>query len=105
VLGPGAPDWVEPFFFGDGTGLGFFSIDPSAPIGARDSGLLDVQYQIFSADPNGCPTCSIGFGDLTLPFNVEVAAPEPAPLWLIGLGMCWIGWRIAAGSAERSEGH
>lgn len=86
VLGPNA-SWTETFDLGAQTGVGSYSIGPAAPIdAAADVGILDVQYQIFSGDPNACGSCSIGFGDIAAPFSIHVtAAPEPRTLgWLSG---------------------
>lgn len=83
VLGPGSPDWMETFDFVSQVGVGSFSIDPAAPAGAIDSGILDVEYETFSADPNVCGSCGIGFADATADVSVQVTAtPEPAVGWL-----------------------
>jgi len=93
VLAPGAPDWVVPFDAFNQLGLGAFSIDPGAPVGAIDAGLLDLNYETFSADPNLCGNCATGFFDVFVPFQVQAveAAPEPAAGWLIGGALLLLG--------------
>lgn len=79
VLAPGAAPWTVPF----GPGVGAYVIDPAAAVGMIDQGLLDLNYETFSADPNVCTHCALGFADLQVPFQVAVvAAPEPASFWL-----------------------
>ena len=81
VLAPNAPAWTESFDAVNMLGLGSYNIGPSFGI---DSGLLDLNYETFSADPNTCTNCSTGFGDLLAPFQVQ-SAPEPAVFWMVGL--------------------
>jgi hypothetical protein len=101
---------VEAFNFSDGTGVGYYSIDPAAPIGGTDIGLIDVLYEEFSNDPNICPACGVGFGDLYGPFTVEVtaptgsSAPKPSPLRLVTWGVRIIGGRPVAPSIALSTG-
>jgi hypothetical protein len=79
VLAPGAPPWTVPL----GPGVGVYSIDPGAAVGRLDQGTLDLNYETFSANPNVCTSCALGFANLQVPFQVEVAAaPEPATWWL-----------------------
>jgi hypothetical protein len=90
VLGPGAPDWIE-VFDGISHGLGAFSIDPGALLGDTDSGLIEVLYAAYSADPNTCGTCILGTETIDIPFQVTVGAngpaavPEPSFMGLTGL--------------------
>src|SRR5262249_9818875 len=94
VLAPGAPDWVVTFDALNQLGLGGFTIDPGAPLGAIDAGVLDLNYETFSADPNSCGNCATGFFDLLVPFQVQAAveaAPEPAAVWLIGGALLVLG--------------
>ena len=85
VLAPGAPDWTVAL------GLGAYTIDAGATPGDLDAGLLDLNYETFSADPNLCSNCGTGFGDLLVPFQVE-AVPEPGGVWLTGvvLPLIWV---------------
>jgi hypothetical protein len=86
VLGPGSASWIETFDAGSQLGVGSFSIDPAAAFGASDSGILDVEYETFSGDPNVCGSCDIGFADATAAFEVQVTpTPEPRGLgWFTG---------------------
>jgi hypothetical protein len=108
VLAPGAPDWKLPFDAGQGTGIGAFAIDPNAAIGSVDRGVLDMAVELFSANPNVCPSCAVGFTDVDVPFEVQVVAPgsvssvpEPTMVWPLagicaaiwfkrGRGLCWL---------------
>lgn len=79
VLAPGAAPWTVPF----SPGIGAYLIDPGAGVGMIDQGMLDLNYETFSADPNVCSSCALGFADLQVPFQIEVvAAPEPGTWWL-----------------------
>ncbi len=86
VLAPGAPAWTVPFDLLNQIGAGAFSIDPLALAGAGDAGFIDLNYEIFSADPNVCPTCATGFGDLRAPFSVQ-ATPEPSTAVFAGIAI------------------
>jgi hypothetical protein len=91
TLPAGAPDWIEPFDPIQQTGVGSFTIDPGALIGAQDNGVIHIEYQLLSSSP--CDTfCS---GSIELPFQVTVVAPVPEPAtWgavLIGLALLTIG--------------
>ena len=86
VLAPNAPDWTENFDPVNFLGLGGFTIDPGAAFGSSDAGLLDLNYETFSADPNLCSNCGTGFGNLLVPFQVQVV-PEPAAVWMAGLAL------------------
>ena len=79
-----------------GTGLGQYSIDPSTPFGASDSGDFLIFYDEFSADPNTCGSCYIDTLQLfdskgnapAFTINVPVSAvPEPALTVLMILGI------------------
>jgi hypothetical protein len=94
VMGPGAPDWIEPFDSGSQTGIGSFAIDPSVIPGSSDSGVIRVLYVSYSIDPNFCfVECTQTPGFMDVPFTVEVAAPppsgapEPASLVSVLIGM------------------
>ncbi len=50
VLAPGASPWTQTFD-DISQGVGAFSIDPSAPVGATDQGFIEVQYATYSEDP------------------------------------------------------
>jgi len=94
--------WTESFDIANSLGIGSYAIDPAALLGATDSGTIDLNYETFSGDPNSCSQCATGFGDVYASFTVEVGAqpanaPEPAALWLAGLGLLtvWGRWRMA----------
>ncbi len=104
VLDPNTAPWTEAFDNTNMLGIGAYVIDPGAVPGDSDSGLLDLNYEAFSTDPNICPTCATGFFDLQVPFEVDVtasqSAPEPSAAWLIGLGLLLI-WRISRRAVEK----
>ena len=62
--------------------LGTYTIDPSAPIGALNSGSLALLIEIFSDNPLTCGDCLIGSSSNdTANFTVEVVpTPEPATI-------------------------
>jgi hypothetical protein len=91
ALGPARPDWTLSFEAGNQTGFAEFSIDPDAVPGTVDSGLLDLNYELFSDNPFRCSDCAVGFADLQVPFQIEVvapaaSAPEPDAAWLAAAG-------------------
>lgn len=86
VLAPGAADWVEAFDNASQTGIGAFAILAGAPVGSQNSGLLHVEFDLFTADPNVCGACYSGGGELDLPFAVTVGSPAPEPATWILLG-------------------
>lgn len=96
VLAPGAAPWVMSFDALNQTGLGAYTIDPSAPIGAMDAGMIDLNYETFSADPNICSSCATGFGDLQVQVQVTAATPEPANFvtFLFGIALVVLSRRL-----------
>jgi len=98
VMAPGAASWTLPFDLIDRLGLAAYVISENTVIGAVDTGVIDLNYELFSADPNTCPTCATGFADVQAPFEVDVvapaaAAPEPEPEWLLGAALLLLGSR------------
>lgn len=89
VLAPKALPWTESFD-DISHGIGAFTIDPGAVLGASDSGTIEIQYVTYSQDPNVCPTCAVGTGSLLTPFTVDVVAPAPTPepseVWCMAVG-------------------
>ena len=87
VLAPGAADWIQVFSVANGTGLGFYTVDPNAAIGSLNLGTLGIVYELYTGDPNSCGSCFDRSGQLELDFSVT-AVPEPgtAGLWIVGLG-------------------
>jgi hypothetical protein len=82
LLPAGDPDWTSD--------LGSYFIDPSAPIGASNSGDIKILYEAYSADPSKCSTCYLLSGEMDVPFSVSVvaASPEvPEPSTLLGAGI------------------
>jgi hypothetical protein len=83
VLAPNAPDWTETFDPVNMLGLGSYTIGSGF---GTDAGLLDLNYETFSADPNTCTNCATGFADLLVAFQVS-SVPEPSAVWLVGLAL------------------
>lgn len=70
--------WTENFNATDETGVGSYAISPSVRSGA-DTGDIEVQLELASADPIDCPRCIVSIETIDLPFSVIVVdAPEPA---------------------------
>jgi hypothetical protein len=73
-------------------GVGSFAINPGAPVGAQDLGTIFLTYDKFTCDvvnDLGCSPDQTVFGaTLTATAQVDVTAvPEPAVIWLAGLGL------------------
>jgi hypothetical protein len=96
VLAPGDAAWIVPFDTTPDSGIGAFSIRPDAAIGSMDLGVIDLEYEKFSADPNICSTCATGFANLQTSFEVEVVAPEPAVGRLLAPLCALLWWRRRA---------
>ena len=97
VLPPGATGWTVSFDPVNNVGFGSFTIDPGALPGSVDRGFLDLNYELFSGDPNVCSSCAAGFVDMQAPFEIDVVAlPEPNVGWLIGPMVVLIWWKRRA---------
>lgn len=93
VLPPSEVDaWLEDFDFDGQVGLGYYALDPAAPIGAFSSGNIRVLYELFSDDPRTCEECFVESSFVDLPFSVEVSdeVPEPATILLSAAGLVLI---------------
>lgn len=78
--------WTEGFSDALQTGVGEFVVDPSAPLGAQDSGLIRVQWDEWAGAPATC-NCSPAQFSADLPFQVTVGSvPEPESIWMVALG-------------------
>jgi hypothetical protein len=94
VVGP-APEesiWTEDFNLGATTGIGSYTISPTAPVGALSTGTIELTYDLYSLspnDPNFDPskdTLSTGTV-LSAPASVAASTPEPGTISLVGLGL------------------
>ncbi len=87
VLAPGSNSWIQNFTLLTGEGVGAYTLDPFAAIGAVNTGLLTVLYDVFSDNPNTCVDCYVGSNSLSANFSVSVSdVPEPSTLFSIGAG-------------------
>ena len=86
ILAPGAPTWTQSFD-DISRGVGAYTIDPGATVGAVDAGSIEIQYATYSANPNLCGICAVGIGTVDLSFQVTVTdapvsvTPEPSFVW------------------------
>jgi hypothetical protein len=89
VFQAGAPAWAQSFD-DSSHGIGAFSINPGAVVGATDSGSIEIQYGMYSSDPNHCGACTVDVQTVDLPFRVTVTSPstvpEPSYMWLLAAG-------------------
>jgi len=103
------------------TGLGSFTISPSAPDGSSAIGQLSITYSLFSADPND-PNfdpdtstvvadgflCSASSGPLvpcgTAQVNVNAAVPEPRRLMLLTVLAGFVALGLSRRRREPGEG-
>jgi hypothetical protein len=79
VLEPGEPAWSQDFDIHAGRGLGFYMIDPGAPIGGVNSGRLLVQIEVFSDNPLTCGSCLVDTLEYQFAFSVTAVEPIPEP--------------------------
>ena len=78
--------WSQGFDLGNQSGLGFFLIDPGAIVGASDSGLIRVFFDLEDGTPDS----------IDLLFTVQVQAsgvPEPGSCCLLLLGVAILAGR------------
>jgi hypothetical protein len=92
VLAPGDPDWSQPYDLLSFTGLGYYFVYASTPLGSLNSGSIRVLYERYSADPNTCVSCWVGSGELDAPFSVLADVPEPSTMWFLIAGIAGIAW-------------
>src|SRR5258708_20803637 len=97
VSAPNVPDPSQQIFtynppcnVGPCTGTGAFTINGNTPVGSLLSGVIVVDYNLFSGGPPGVGT-QIG-GDFFIEKNASVfVAPEPATLLLLGSTLAGLG--------------
>jgi hypothetical protein len=79
-------------------GLGEFDINATAPVGANIPGTINVDYDVFSQDPNDPnfdPDSFVTSGTVSASADVQVT-PEPAPLLTMSSVLVLLacaGWR------------
>lgn len=93
-LSPAAPNW---------TGiLGRYTVSPAATIGAFNSAVLVVLFELFSNDPAICDSCLVASSSFHTTVSVTVVepsmaeVPEPGAWQLLGAGLGLLGlarWR------------
>lgn len=98
VLPPNDPTWQLNFDAATGEGVGSFTFDPNAPVGAVNSGILRIIVEAYAVDPAVCGGACL---DETLTFDVNYSAtvtadpgpdvPEPATILLTGLSFAIAG--------------
>lgn len=96
-LQPLTPNWLQLFDNSLSTGLGSFTIDGAAPLGASTSATLRILFERYSDNPTVCNNCFLegGSADLQLTVNVAeptAAVPEPATYSLLAaaLAILWV---------------
>jgi len=98
VSAPNVPDTSQQNFsynppcnVGPCTGTGAFTINPGTPVGTLLSGVIVVEYDLFSGDPSG-GGLQVG-GDLFITANASVfVVPEPGTWLLIGSTLAGLGF-------------
>src|SRR5689334_443159 len=93
ALAPGGPDWQQNFDLASFQGFASYTIDPAATPGDHNAGTFLVLFETFTDNPASCGSCFDSSGTAFLPFQVEVAAPEPGTVMLAGLALALWGLR------------
>jgi hypothetical protein len=85
MLLPGDPNWVEGFHYDPDpslqTGLGWFQIDPSTPVGGIYTALAHIDYELFIVGGQICP-CYVATESAEVQVRVTtdtVTTPTPEP--------------------------
>jgi hypothetical protein len=73
------------------TGIGAYTIDPSAPLFATDSGSIIATYMEYQGDPFNGGTQASGDIEISAPASVTVNTPEPVSLLLVAAGLLVLG--------------
>ena len=91
ALAPLAPAWQLDFDNALGLGVGSFTVNANAAIGAVNSGILRVIVEAYSDSPSVCGgNCVVETLTFDAPFSVSSAVPEPAtalPVVLAVIGL------------------
>ena len=80
------------------TGTGEFDLFATDPGGVSFSGFINIDYDVYSGDPNINPGTWLGFGTFSDPVQVDIT-PEPASWILMSLPIALLilfGWRRKA---------
>ena len=109
----GSGTWSSPFDYLAETGLGYYTVDPTAHIGDTDTLIIRVTYDSINGDPANCsPGCrwTNGFQDLTVNVTVVAApnasdgsgtvfqgSPEPGSSALLAIGLVFLSPKIFPG--------
>ena len=89
------------------TGIGSFSVSPSATLTAEDVGQIVLTYDVYDADPNTTAGANQLFSDLVLAADASVtvggsAVPEPGTFFpAAGAFLGFAVWRISARRGSR----
>lgn len=100
ALPPNDPDWHLNFDEATGDGVGSFTFDPGASLGAVNTGILRVIVEAYAVDPAICGGACL---EETLLFDLSFSAtvtadpgptvPEPASLSLTAIALAAVAWR------------
>ena len=94
ILSPGVSVTVH-FDPAQSVGLYTVTVAPSAPAGFVEQGLFTLTGEWWSDDPSALGMPLGESLEITAPWSIEIAVPEPAytaPLFVVVSGLCWI-WR------------
>jgi len=86
---PESPTLMESWNSGTMSGLGEFDLNATAPPGLLISGDINVDYSLFSQDPNNPdfdPDSFVSSGTLSAAVQIQ-SLPEPASIGLVGLAL------------------
>lgn len=101
TLPAAASTWTQIFNDAAQTGIGAYALSPASLPGDENSGVLRVQWAVYTADPYSCGSCFVG--SFHQDFDVQVTVteapaevvPEPATLSVVLLaGTVLLGRRV-----------